>query len=162
MVVTTLLDPEEGTKADLGFLCRARWHVELDFRNIKQTLGMEMLRCKTPAMVRKEIWMHMLAYHLIRTLMAQAAWQHGLLPRQISFKATCQILLALGPGTQITSALDTSCGHDVLLWVIAHCQVGDRPNRHEPRATKRRPKQYPHLNQPRRMTKGRLHKEFVT
>ncbi len=80
VVVTTLLDPEQTTKEDLATLYRARWNNELDLRSIKITLQMDMLRCKTPELVRKEIWTHVLAYNLIRTLMAQAASQHGVGP----------------------------------------------------------------------------------
>ncbi len=97
VVVTTLLDPEQTTKEDLATLYRARWNNELDLRSIKITLQMDMLRCKTPELVRKEIWTHVLAYNLIRTLMAQAASQYGILPRSVSFKATLQVLEAFQP-----------------------------------------------------------------
>ena len=75
VVVTTLLDPEQASKEELAQLYRARWNNELDLRSIKVTLQMDMLRCKTPELVRKEIWTHVLAYNLIRTVMAQAASQ---------------------------------------------------------------------------------------
>ena len=97
VVVTTLLDPEQTTKADLATLSRARWNDELDLRSIKITLQMDMLRCKTPELVRKEIWTHVLAYNLIRTLMAQAASRYGIPPRSLSLKATLQILEAFQP-----------------------------------------------------------------
>src|SRR5262249_5339401 len=73
VVVTTLLDPEQVTKEDLAALYRARWHNELDLRSLKSTMQMRELRCKTPELVRKEVWTHILAYNLIRTVMAQAA-----------------------------------------------------------------------------------------
>src|SRR5437868_11889637 len=84
IVATTLLDADEFTKDDLAQLYRARWHAELDLRSLKQTLQMDVLRCKTPELVRKELWAHVLTYNLIRTIIAQAASQHGVEPRAIS------------------------------------------------------------------------------
>ncbi len=97
VVVTTLLDPEETTKEDLAQLFRARWNQELDLRSIKSTMQMDMLRCKTPELVRKEIWTHILANNLIRTVMAQAASKHDVKPRTISFKAALQTVEAFQP-----------------------------------------------------------------
>ena len=97
VVVTTLLDPEQASKEELASLYRARWNNELDLRSIKVTLQMDMLRCKVPDLVRKEIWTHVLAYNLIRTVMAQAAAGAGVPPRSIRFKATLQILEAFRP-----------------------------------------------------------------
>jgi IS4 transposase len=85
VVVTTLLDPKQTTKEDVATLDRARWHNELDLRSLKSTMPMGELRCKTPELVRKEVWTHILAYNLIRTVMAQAAARHGVAPRVISF-----------------------------------------------------------------------------
>jgi IS4 transposase len=84
-MATTLLDADEYTKDDLAQVYRARWNEELDLRSIKITLQMDLLRCKTPELVRKEIWPHVLAYNLIRTIMAQTASQHKIAPRSISF-----------------------------------------------------------------------------
>jgi len=84
-------------KEDLAQLYRARWNVELDLRSIKSTMQMDVLRGKTPELVRKEIWTHILAYNLIRTIMAQAASKHGIEPRTISFKAALQTLEAFRP-----------------------------------------------------------------
>ena len=92
VVVTTLLDAAEYTKDDLAQLYRARWNNELDLRST--CLQMDVLRCKTPELVRKEIWTHVLAYNLIRTIMAQAASRQDISPRSISFKATLQVLEA--------------------------------------------------------------------
>jgi len=92
VVVTTMHDSKEVSVEDLGALFRQRWHVELDLRSIKSTMQMDILRCKTPAMVRKEIWVHLLAYNLIRKIMAEAAFKHEINPRQISFKGTMQAL----------------------------------------------------------------------
>jgi hypothetical protein len=97
VVVTTILDPGQASAEELASLYRARWNNELDLRSIKVTLQMDMLRCKTPELVRKEIWTHVLAYNLIRTVMTQAATSEGVEPRSISFKATLQVLEAFRP-----------------------------------------------------------------
>jgi hypothetical protein len=97
IVVTTLLDPKQVTPQELATLYRARWNNELDLRCIKSTMQMHELRCKTPELVRKEIWMHILAYNLIRTIIAQAAATHDVAPRSISFKGAIQILEAFQP-----------------------------------------------------------------
>ncbi len=156
VVVTTLLDADVYAARDLAELYRARWHAELDLRSLKITLGMDVLRCKTPAMVRKEVWAHLLAYNLIRTLMAEAAQEVGGTPRDLSFKGTLQtmkefaerLLQARGPTRQELYAW-------LLLAIGAH-QVNNRPDRIEPRARKRRPKQYPRLMQPRRVARKQL------
>jgi IS4 transposase len=93
----TLLEPDEFAKGDLATLYRARWHAELDPRSLKRTMQMDVLRCKTPELVRKEIGTHVLAYNLIRTIMAQAASTHGIEPRSISFKGAMQTLAAFQP-----------------------------------------------------------------
>ena len=94
VLVTTFLSPKKTSKPALGQLFQQRWQVELDLRNIKTTLGMEALSCKTPQMCEKEMWVYMMAYNLIRLLMAEAALQAGVLLRQISFKHTLQIWVA--------------------------------------------------------------------
>jgi hypothetical protein len=104
VVVTTLLDPQQTTKEDLATLYRARWNNELDLRTIKSTMQMHHLRCKTPELVRKEIWTHILAYNLIRTIIAQAAVKHDLLPRSISFKGASQTLEAFQPLIELRGA----------------------------------------------------------
>src|SRR5262249_5961636 len=120
VVVTTLLDPEQASKEELASLYRARWNNELDLRSIKVTLQMGVLRGKTPEMVRKEIWTHTLAYTLIRTVMAQAAaaaaaaaataagGEEGVPPREISFKATLQVLEAFRPLIDYRAQRDAS------------------------------------------------------
>jgi hypothetical protein len=97
IVATTLLDAAAFARDDLAQLYRARWNAELDLRSLKQTLQMDVLRCKTPALVRKELWTHILAYNLIRTIAAQAATKHGIEPRAISFKGAIQTLEAFQP-----------------------------------------------------------------
>jgi hypothetical protein len=163
VIATTLLNADEYTKDDLAFAYRARWNEELDLRSIKITMQMDLLRCKTPELVRKEIWMHVLAYNLIRTIMAQAASQIDIQPRSISFKATIQILEAFQP--VIAHQGDQGIPHrqelyHQLLKAIATHRVADRPDRFEPRMLKRRPKNYDRLTSPRREIKRQMLKRF--
>jgi len=148
-LATTLLDPEKSTKADLGLLFRQRWHVELDLRSTKIVLGMDMLRCKTPEMVRKEIWMILLGYNVVRALMLEASREHGHVPRRLSFKGALQTLQEFAPGLRTGSPAQRDEMWTILLMSIADDEVGNRPDRIEPRARKRRPKQYPLLTKPR-------------
>src|SRR3954454_3123364 len=153
VVVTTILDPEQASAEELASLYRARWNNELDLRSIKVTLQMDMLRCKTPELVRKEIWAHVLAYNLIRTVMAQAAAGEGVAPRSISFKATLQVLEAFRP--LIADRADVGPGdlaafYERLLRAIAVHRVGDRPDRFEPRMVRKGPRGYEELKRPRR------------
>lgn len=159
VIATTLLDAGEFTKDDLAQLYRARWHAELDLRSLKQTLQMDVLRCKTPELVRKELWTHILTYNLIRTIMAQAASKHGIEPRSISFKGTVQTLEAFQPvialqGQHDVTRLDDLYQH--LLDAVANHRVADRPDRFEPRRKKRRPKPYDRLMKPRDQAKREM------
>jgi hypothetical protein len=149
VVVTTLLDADEYTKDDLAELYRARWHAELDLRSLKQVLQMDVLRCQTPEMVRKEIWAHFLAYNLIRATMADAAQKHSILPRDLSFKTTLELLLAFAPYLASMSPTKAADYYDHLLDALARHRVGDRPDRCEPRVKKRRAKNYPYMQEPR-------------
>ena len=163
IVATTLLDADELTKDDLAQLYRARWNAELDLRSLKQTMQMEILRCKTPELVRKEIWTHLLAYNLIRTIIAQAATKHGLDPRSISFKGATQTLEAFQPVIAIQGRDDSVFRMNLyqhLLDAIAIHRVADRPDRIEPRLRKRRPKHYGFLRKPRSETKRDMVKAF--
>lgn len=154
-LVTTFSCPKHTSKAALKSLYRTRWHVELDLRNIKTTLGMEQLSCQTPAMAIKEIWVYLLAYNLIRLMMAQAALLAQGLPRQFSFKHTVQVWTAW---TQHAKAID----HDDKLYglfvLIAQQRAGNRPGRIEPRAIKRRGKPYPLLTETRETARARVRK----
>ncbi len=163
VVVTTMLDSEEVTKEDLAKLYRERWNAELDLRSIKQTMQMEILRCKTPELVRKEIWTHILAYNLIRTIMAQAAAKHGIQPRTISFKGSLQFL----EGFQRLIDYQEHRGnahrlqlYQRLLDSIARQRVADRPNRFEPRQIKRRRGKYDLLTRPRQQMKLQMVKQL--
>jgi hypothetical protein len=108
VIATTMLDTALVTKDDLAQLYRARWNAELDLRSLKRTLQMDVLRCKTPDLVRKEIWTHVLAYNLIRTIIAQAARKAGVEPRSISFKGAVQTLAAFQPFIAIHGHRDPS------------------------------------------------------
>lgn len=156
VLVTTMLDPSAYTKEDLAMLFLERWNVELDLRSIKSVLRMEVLRCETPEMVKKEIWMHLLAYNLIRGLMAAAAKASGKRPRQISFKGTLQALTAFREPLRQASPAHRRVLIEVMLKTIAYHEVGDRPGRVEPRAIKRRPKPHDLLMEPRRQARKRL------
>ena len=140
ILATTLLDAATVTHEELARVYLARWHAELDLRSIKSVMQMDVLRCKTPAMVRKEIGMHLLGYNLIRTVMAQAAEAHHLRPRQLSFTGAMQTLGAFHDVISLTNPSDWPRRYRAMLQAIAHHRVGDRPNRYEPRAIKRRPK----------------------
>lgn len=156
VVVTTLLDAEQVTKEDLASLYLARWNNELDFRSIKSTMQMDDLRCKTPELVRKEVWVHVLAYNLIRTIMAQAATRYDIGPRTISFKGAIQTLEAFQPVIELRASRDSRIRqqlYDELLACIANHRVGNRPGRFEPRKKKRRFKLYNFLKKPRHETK---------
>jgi hypothetical protein len=161
VVVTTLLDAQQTTKEDLASLYRARWNNELDLRSIKSTMQMGELRCKTPELVRKEIWTHVLAYNLIRTVMAQAAAKHDLLPRSISFKGSLQTLEAFQPFIEPLVAGDPAHRlrlYQDLLDAIATHRVADRPDRYEPRVKKRRRNHYGWLTKPRAELKRNMAK----
>jgi hypothetical protein len=156
IIATTLLDANEFPKDDLAQLYRARWHGELDLRALKQALQMDVLRCKTPELVRKELWAHILAYNLIRTIMAQAASEHGIEPRAISFKGAAQALEAFQPVIALRgeeNAEFRAVVSEHLRDAIAGHRVGDRPDRYEPRRRKRRPKPYDRLMKPRHEAK---------
>jgi hypothetical protein len=153
VLVTTMLAHRTVCKRALGALYERRWNIELDFRNIKTTLGLEVLSCKTPEMSEKELWVYLLAYNMIRLLMAQAAVQADVHPRQLSFKHTVQIWTEW-----VTQGLAGRAeAHDEILFrTIAQLRVGNRPGRIEPRARKRRPKSYQWLKVPRRKARRQI------
>jgi hypothetical protein len=156
VAVTTLLDAAAYPKENITDLYHERWHVELDIRSIKSHLAMDILRCKTPEMVRKEIWAHLLAYNLTRKVMAQAAVDQGVNPRTISFMGAVQnlnefrLLLVTASADQ-QRALATA----LFAAVVSH-RVGNRPDRWEPRAVKRRPKPLRYLTKPRPEARAEL------
>jgi hypothetical protein len=151
-VVTTILD-ESIDGGQIGDLYERRWEGEVDLRSIKSAMKMDVLRCKTPEMVRKEIWAHLLAYNLLRTVTAVAAGESGVEPRKISFKGAKQALTAFAPKLEAARPEDRARLVDVMLATVAYHRVGNRPGRWEPRARKRRPKPGTRLMQPRDVAK---------
>jgi hypothetical protein len=157
LVATTLLDPSLATAADLADLYRARWHAELDLRSLKQALQLDVLRGQSPDIVRKEVWAHLLAYNVVRGLMAQAARAAGVRPRELSFTGALQTLNAFLPYLGLAAgAAEWSRLWGEVVRAVGQHRVGDRPDRYEPRAVKRRPKNYNRLNEPRAKARKRL------
>jgi hypothetical protein len=159
IVVTTLLDADGVTAGDLAGLYRARWNAELDLRSLKQTMQMDILRCKSPELVRKEIWTHILAYNLIRAIIAQAAAKHNVEPRAISFKGAIQTLEAFQPLIAAQGDCASTCRrslYDQLLDAVVTHRVADRPDRFEPRQRKRRQKKYDRMMKPRNELKREM------
>ena len=151
LLATTLLDPQRYPKSALADLYLRRWRAELFLRDIKTTLGADVLRGQSPAMVRRELWMHLIAYNLVRSLMLRAARLHHADPSRLSFKGTLDTLRTWAPvlaqATGTPNQLDALL--DAMLLYIATDPVPHRPHRIEPRARKRRPKNYPLLTRPR-------------
>lgn len=148
IVHTSLLDDIDYTKDDIAALFRRRWQAELNLRSLKTIMQMEHLRCKEPHRVRNEIRAHMLAYNLVRGVMAEAAIDGGVQPWQISFKATLTTISDMLPVLGLISQPDELC--DVLLRCCWQHAVGNRPDRYEPRVLKRRQKKYKLMQKPRR------------
>ena len=152
VIATTLLDHIAYPPAELADLYRARWNAELDLKSLKQTMQMDVLRCKTPELVRKELWTHVLAYNLIRAILAQAAHKYQLQPRSISFKGAIQTLHAFQPVIALQGGDDAArrlkLYHDLLDAIAAH-RVADRPDRYEPRLRKRHDRNFGYLRKPR-------------
>lgn len=155
-VQTTLLYRSAATKREIADLYRCRWHAELDLRSLKITLAMDVLTCKTPDMVRKEIWAKLLAYNLIRGLIAQAAHDLGAPPRDFSFKAALALMSEMAVRLDAATATTAAELRDWLFIGIGSHQVNDRPDRIEPRRRKRREKSYPLLNESRCAARSRI------
>src|SRR5262245_16279503 len=156
VVATTLLDARRYPARALAALYRARWHAELDLRSLKVTLGLDVLRCRTPAMVRKEFWTHLLAYNLIRAVMARAAQDLGCPPRELSFTGALQAVQAFGERLREADASQAEQLHAGLLIMVGSQRVGGRPDRVEPRARKGRPKHGAYLTKPREQARAEL------
>jgi hypothetical protein len=149
VLVTTFLNPKKISVQDLAELYARRWFVEVDLRSIKQTMKMDVLRGRTPEMVRKEIWMGLLAYNLIRKVMAQASHIYRKNPRQLSFKLTLQMIKAFRNNDLFCES--QKLAYPALLKAITYKIVGNRQGRYEPRRVKRRPKAYPLLQKVRHL-----------
>jgi len=157
VVVTTLTDATAVTGADLAELYRRRWQAELYRRDLKQSLQMDILRGKSPEMVRKEVWVHVLVYNLVRWVMVQAAVQAGVRADEVSFTGALQTVDAFRPEMRAVRTAEEAQGlWQVLVWAVGEPRVGQRPDRYEPRAVKRRPKNFPRLNEPREAARCRL------
>ncbi|MCH8147296.1 MAG: IS4 family transposase [Planctomycetes bacterium] len=156
VVVTTLADAAEYTKDDIAELYHSRWQAELGIRAIKITMGMDILRCKRPEMVRKEMWTCLLAYNLIRQTMLQSARKAGVSPCALSFTAAVQsiaaswLVIVLSDDARATRLIDAASVS------LAEHIVGNRPGRIEPRAVKRRPKPHDLLTKPRAQARAEM------
>ncbi len=156
VVITTLTDAERYPQDEIAKLFRLRWHVELDLRNIKTSLRLDDLRGKKPETIRREIWMHWLAYNLTRKVMAQAAINREKLPRELSFVSALAAVNGAWSLASVADAATLSLHAKTQHIGIAWSRVGHRPNRVEPRAIKRRPKPHKLLNQPREEARAEL------
>jgi len=149
VVATTLLSDEQYSMADIAKLYRLRWDAEINLRSLKTMMNMDVLRCQSPEMVRKEIWAHLLAYNLIRTVIAQAAAKYGKHPRKISFTRAMRTLEAFRSPLAHTPSRQLAMLYEHMLQAIASHEIAHRPNRLEPRQRKRRPKPYDLMTKPR-------------
>ncbi len=159
-IITTLTDAEAYSQADIAELYGFRWNAELDIRSLKSNLNLGHVRCKSPEMVRRELWTTILGYNLIRTTAAGAALRHQKQPRQLSFTSACQFVLAswmqLSSGLLDAARLPAYLEH--MLEQIAACEVANRPGRLEPRVLKRRRHGYKLMMKPRNELRRELRK----
>lgn len=158
VVVTTLTDPQAYSKEEIAELYGFRWNVELDILQIKQTLHLDHVRCKSPEMVRRELWVTLLAYNLIRKVIATSAAIHKKQPRHLGFTLACQSILASWMLLSTGSCRDARASYHTMLAYIAANEVADRPGRIEPRVLKRRRHRYPLMRRPREQLRAELGK----
>jgi len=157
ILVTTLVDPKRYLKAKLAELYQLRWQAtEVNLKHLKTTLQMEMIAAKTPDIVQKENWVHLLAYNLLRTLMWQSAQHAQVSPLRISLQGTRQQFNHFRPNLAQATNKNHRRLYIALLKVIPDQLVPLRPNRVEPRVVKRRPKPFPRMQQPRSVLKAKL------
>jgi hypothetical protein len=156
VLVTTLLDPRMASPVELDQFYRSRWNIEVDLRSIKVEMGMGLLRCKSPEMIRKEVAVHLLAYTLVRAVMAQAASLAAVLARALSFKRAMKLLNAYHQQLRHSAAARMSVMIAHVLGAMATLRLPWRPDRVEPRAVKRRPKPHRLLMEPRPIARARL------
>ena len=148
--ITNLIDHKNFYRKEMALLYDQRWSIEVDIRSIKTHMGMEMLSCLTPTMIRKEIAIYFMAYNLVWTVITQSSIIHEKIPRMISFKGASQLIIA-SASTIIKTA--NQCLMDIanaILLAISSNPIGNRKQEPQPRAIKRRPKPYPLLTMPRR------------
>ncbi len=158
VIATTLRDHKAYPAHEIAALYRRRWAIELYFRDIKISMGADVLRCKTPDMVKKELCMHVLAYNLVRALMLDAARKHATPLQRIRFKGACDAIRNWAPGIALAKEKQRENMIDGMIHAIARNRVPHRPNRTEPRAKKRRPKNYQLLTQSRHIFKETPHR----
>lgn len=155
-VVTSLTDPLAYPPEDIAELYGYRWNAELDIRDIKQTLGLDHVRCKTPDMVRRELWVTLLAYNLVRRLIATAASVHAKQPRQLGFTLACQTILSSWMLLATGACRDVRQLSSLAMERIAANEVANRPGRIEPRVIKRSRDRYPLMHDPRQQLREAL------
>lgn len=151
-----MLSLSEVTPRELDTLYRQRWNIEVDWRTIKVTMQMDVLRCMTPAMVKKEISIHLLANNLVRWVMATAAYLGEVLPRLLSFTGAKRVLTAFAAELRLCTNQRLSVIFATVLAAIASLRLPIRPNRTEPRAKKRRPKNLPLLTKSRQQARWQI------
>lgn len=156
VLVSTLLDARLAPPLELDRLYRSRWNIEVDLRSIKAEMGMDILRCKTPEMIRKEVAVHLLAYTLVRAVMAQAASLANVLARALRFKGALQVLNAYHQQLLLSAGARVSIMIAHVLGAVSMLRLPARPGRVEPRAVKRRPKPHRLLMEPRPTARARL------
>jgi hypothetical protein len=154
--VTTFLSAKKYHKKELASIYERRWDIEINLRSIKSIMNMDMLSCKTPDMVKKEIGIHFLAYNVIRIIMAEACAAHSAIPWKISFKGTVQLLNEFMPHFLNSSNRKNKILYAEMLMLIVKNKTGNRPGRVEPRVIKQRQKPFPTLNRPRIVEKEKL------
>jgi hypothetical protein len=150
IVVTSLLDEKAFPDSAIAELYARRWQVELHYRQIKTNLSLDVLRGRTPSLIERELWMHAIAYNLVRALLLEAALAHDVPIERLSFKGALDALQAWTERA-LRSRRHRGLARSTLLARIAADQVPLRPGRNEPRARKRRPKNYQLLTRPRRL-----------
>jgi hypothetical protein len=155
-IITTLTDPKRFPKEELADLYGCRWNVEQDVYDIKQTLNLDHARCKTPAMVHRELWVRLLAYNLIRKVIVTSARLHHKRPRRLSFTLTCQTILSSWMLLATDACRDRQKMHVEILARIARQEIPQRPGRIEPRVIKRSKDRYPLMKRPRHQLRAEL------
>jgi len=153
VLVTTLLDRTLYQAEELAALYGRRWEVEVDLDHLKTTLGMDVLPGESPEVVMKEVWAHFLAYNLLRALMWEAGERYGVNPLRISLKGVVQLIFA---HRNLAGTFTPRYVVRLIIDAIQSNRIPHRPDRYEPRARKRRPKEYDLLNKPREVLRRAL------
>lgn len=158
--VTTFLNGKKYHKKELARIYARRWDIEINLKSIKAIMNMDMLSCKTPDMVKKEIGIHFLAYNFIRIIMAEACLLYEAIPWKISFKGTVQLLIEFMPYFLNSNVMENQMLYSAMLSLIVKNKIGNRPGRVEPRVIKQRHKLFPTLKRPRNVEKEKLMKKL--